>query len=125
MASLTSAMRPLSDSMAPTLLRTSPPLLPSVVEDASSSCSTQAAQQPPMPWAVASMPQHQRHLGLVHRIDHRRRGAGTAKNVADINDVGEARALSAEIVRHHNPQKHAASAPRQTLHAETGRPGST
>ena len=51
------------------------------------------------------MPNHEGNLGLMHRINHCRRGASATEHVADINDVGEACALAAEIVRHHDAQQ--------------------
>ena len=58
-----------------------------------------------MPRAVAAMADQQRDLGLMHRIDHGRRGAGAAEPVTDVDDVGDAGAFAAEIVRHHDAQE--------------------
>ena len=51
------------------------------------------AQQPLMPGAGAAVAHQAGDLDLVHRIDHRGRGAGAAERVADVGDLGDARRL--------------------------------
>ena len=51
------------------------------------------------------MPRQAGDLGLVHGIDHRRRGAGAAQRVADIDDVRDAGALAAQFARHRDAKE--------------------
>ena len=46
-----------------------------------------------------------RDLGLVHREDHRGRGAGAAERVAHVDHVGDRRAVAAELGRDLGAQK--------------------
>ncbi len=46
-----------------------------------------------------------RDLGLVHRIDHRRRCAGAAERVADVDNLGDAGAFAAEFARHRDAKQ--------------------
>ena len=64
-----------------------------------------AAHQQLMPGAAAAVPRQASHLGLVHRVDHRRRGAGAAERVTDVGNLGDAGALAAEFARHGDAQK--------------------
>ena len=41
----------------------------------------------------------------MHRVDHGGRGAGAAERVADVDDVGDAGAFAAELVRHHDAEQ--------------------
>ena len=63
------------------------------------------AHQRLMPGAAAAMPRDAGHLGLMHGENHRRRGAGAAEHVTNIDHVGDAGALAAEFARHHDAQQ--------------------
>ena len=103
MACLSKVMRASSRSIGAALLRTSPPALPSVVEDASSNCSVHSRRSRRlMPGAAFAMPREAGDLGLMHRVDHGGRRAGAAERVANIDDVGDAGAFAAELARHRN-----------------------
>ena len=58
-----------------------------------------------MPSAAAAVPCEAGDLGLMHRVDHGGRGAGAAEDVADIDHVADAGALSAEVARNGNAQQ--------------------
>ena len=62
--------------------------------------AAQPAQQTLMPGAAGAMPGNASNLGLVHRVNHRRGGAGAAERITDIGDIGDAGALAAELARH-------------------------
>ena len=99
-ASRSSDTRRPSSRIAASLERMSPPLLPSVVEEASSHCSLgDVAQEAELPGVVAGVAHQAGDLHLMHGEDHRRRGAGRAEDRADVGDVGGARALAAEFGR--------------------------
>ena len=94
-------MRASCRSIGAALLRTSPPRSPSVVDDASSNCSlADAAHEQLMPGTAAAMPGDAGNLGLMHGENHRRGGAGAAERVTNIDDIGDACALAAELARH-------------------------
>ncbi len=85
-------------STAAALERTLPPPWPSVVEEASSICSLRDAGAAGLhPGIAVAVADHAGHLDLVHRVDHRGRGAGAAERVADVDHVGDRGALAAEI----------------------------
>ena len=65
----------------------------------------QPPQQTLMPSAAAAVAHQAGDLGLMHGVDHRRRGAGAAEHVADVDDVRRARALAAEFGRHRGAQQ--------------------
>ena len=52
-----------------------------------------------VPWAPGAVPDQAGDLGLMHRKDHRRGGAGAAERVAHLGDVGDRRTVAAEPVR--------------------------
>lgn len=54
---------------------------------------------------AARMAREAGELHLVHGEDHRRRSAGAAKNGADVDDVGGARAVAAELGRNENAKQ--------------------
>ena len=62
------------------------------------------------------------YLGLVHRVDHRRRGAGAPERITNVGNLGNAGALAAEFGRHGNTQKTLFTRSRYRLRREP-RPG--
>jgi hypothetical protein len=68
-----------------------------VVDEASKMLAGDARHQPLVPDAAAAVPHDARYLGLMHRENHRGRGAGAAERVADIDDIADAGALAAQL----------------------------
>ena len=58
-----------------------------------------------MPRTVSPMPDQAGDFCLMHRVDHRGRGAGPAEHVTNVDNVGDAGPFSAEFVRHHDAQQ--------------------
>jgi hypothetical protein len=58
-----------------------------------------AAHQRLMPGRAAAVPDQAGDLGLMHRKDHGGRGAGAAERVAHVGNVGDRRAVAAELMR--------------------------
>ena len=63
------------------------------------------AQQALMPSAALSVARQAGHIGQVHGIDHGSGCAAAAEHVADIDNIGDARALAAKFRRHGNAQQ--------------------
>jgi hypothetical protein len=61
--------------------------------------------QPLMPGAAAVVPHDARHLGLMHRKDHRGRGASAPERVTDFDDIADARTLTAELTWNRRAQE--------------------
>jgi hypothetical protein len=99
----------ISCSLWPTaaaLLRMLPPFCPSVVEEASSSCSVRdAAHQGLDPRIATAMANQARDLGLVHGKDHSGRRAGAAECVTDLGHVMDRGAMAAEDQRNLHAQQ--------------------
>ena len=75
-----------------------PPFWPSVVEEASSICSAATRRISVSCQAAAgAVPDEAGDLGLMHREDHRRGGAGAAERVAHVGDVVDRGAVAAEL----------------------------
>ena len=67
--------------------------------------ATDTAHQQLMPGAAATVSRHASHLGLMHRVDHGRRGTGAAERVTDVGNLGNAGALAAELAGHGDAQQ--------------------
>ncbi|MGY4500020.1 hypothetical protein ACVWYH_003951 [Bradyrhizobium sp. GM24.11] len=57
------------------------------------------------PGNTVAMPDDAGDLGLVHRVDHRGRGAGASERVADVGDVIDRCAEAAELDRDHDAEQ--------------------
>ena len=66
---------------------------------------TEPAQQALVPRTLTAMTHDERDLGLMHRVDHRRRGTCPSERVTDLDHIREARSLSAELMRHQDAQQ--------------------
>ena len=55
------------------------------------------AEERELPCGAARVAREAGELHLMHGEDHRRRSAGAAENGADVDDVGGARAVAAEL----------------------------
>ena len=100
-------MRPPSwGSTGASLARMLPPPCPSVVEEASSSCSAHRRRSRLRSAALVAHVAHDaRHLDLVHGVDHAGGGARLAELVAHVGHVADARALAAQRARHHDAEQ--------------------
>ncbi|MFK4694766.1 hypothetical protein ABIF42_000360 [Bradyrhizobium diazoefficiens] len=72
------------------------------------------------PGNAVAVPDDAGDLGLVHRVDHRGRGAGAPERVADVGDVVDRGAEAAELDRDHDAEQFLLTRDVESLVREAG-----